>query len=119
MKIYGHRKHRYENMATNAVTFIPGRDWVEVPDGIGKIILEGHPDKLCDVTNEDNPSEHVCPLTAIPDPIMTSEAAAVYDRIVTDEEPVVVKPRLSGQKRKLRTKGLRRSLQARRAHAEK
>ena len=36
---------------------------MEVPDEVAEIVLTGHPAKLCDVTDEENPGAHKCAKT--------------------------------------------------------
>ena len=63
MKVFAHRAHSYLDRARGQEYVIPQGAWREVPDGVGLLITEAHPGKLCDVSSEDNPDRHTCPLT--------------------------------------------------------
>lgn len=110
MRIYGHREHRFDNRATHGEIRIPRNASVEVDDAIGAMLVAAHPDKLCDVTAEADPSAHVCP--------KTETANQYYEHRMMEQPPQttdMVPVKYSRQKRKLLKAAQHRSVIARRA----
>jgi hypothetical protein len=103
MLVYAHAYHEYIDRARRVSYVIrPGR-CRELPDDLARLLLQAHPQKLCDVTDEADPGEHRCALT-------------LYDTTVITEPPVdrAMRPRYSRQK-KMQIKATRkRSLRFRR-----
>lgn len=110
MRVFAHRLHIYEDRAHHSYLQIPAGGWKEVDDELAKRLLAAHPGKLCDVTIETEPNNHVCPVNAI----INAERQQMENRMMT--EPVlstVPTTRLSGQKRKLLRQAKARSRIAR------
>mgnify|MGYP001595998958 CR=1 FL=1 len=63
MLVYAHLEHRYEERASHTVYVLPAGTWRDMPDGVGQLLVEAHPDKLCDVSPEQDPDRHVCSLS--------------------------------------------------------
>ena len=105
MLLFAHRGHSYEDRATRQLYMIVQGTYREVPDPIGLLLLNAHPDKLCDVTGEADPGKHICPKTGSGD----YEHAMVQSPPLTTE----LRPKLSRQKREMRRNAKKRSLRAR------
>jgi len=107
MKVFAHRLHIYEDRARHSILQIPQNGWKEVPDELGHFLLEAHPMKLCDVTNETDPDAHTCPIT--------DQERQVYEHRMMEEptQDTMLKPRLSQQKRTLLKQAKHRSRTAR------
>jgi len=59
-KVFAHRSHTYTDAGRHVDYGFPAGTFVEVPEEVAAIVLHGHPAKLCDVTNEENPGAHTC-----------------------------------------------------------
>ena len=63
--VFSHgQPHVYEDRATHVVYLVGQDTYREVPDDVAAVLLRGHPDKLCDVTDETEPELHRCRLTS-------------------------------------------------------
>ena len=74
MLIYARVAHRYHDLGKKTSYWFPERGWTEVPDPIGRIVLEGHPTKLVNITDEPDPNEATARLndaTPAPEPVAT------------------------------------------------
>lgn len=107
MKVFAHRKHRFFDARRGQLYVIPACTWKELPDEVAGEIISGHPDKVCDVTEETEPNNHTCPKTE----------QAKYETTVIQAPPVntmmVPVVRKSAQKRNLEKRAKHRSRRAR------
>lgn len=62
MKLYAHCYHLYEVRRECRCQLNVGTV-TELPDDIGMAILEAHPGKVCNVTDDPLPEQHYCPLS--------------------------------------------------------
>lgn len=65
MKVFAHQHHVYEDLARHRTyTFNPGQV-LDCPDEVGRLVTRAHPQKLCDVSNEEHPEKHRCKWTKL------------------------------------------------------
>jgi len=62
--VYAHKQHRYEDVASGTVYQFQVGIVLDVNEEVGRVVVEGHPGKLCDVSSELKPGEHSCELSA-------------------------------------------------------
>ena len=105
MFLFAHRGHSYEDRARKVLYVIPIGICRELPDEVGALLLRAHPEKLCDVSREDNPAAHSC----------KKSVGAVHQDTVVAAPPLdtMVRPRMSRQKRQTLKEAKRRSCTAR------
>ena len=108
MKVFAHGIH-HEYLPTGfrgSIYFIPANGWEDLPDEVGRLLIAAHPNKLCDVSLENEPAGHSCQLSRR-EPVATT---------MLPEPPVdtMVKPRLSAQKLRQQKEAMKRSIAARR-----
>ena len=105
MLLFAHRAHSYEDRARKVLYVVATGACRELPDEIGALLLRAHPEKLCDVSREDNPAEHRC----------EKSVGAVHQDTIMAAPPVdtMVRPRMSRQKRQTLKEAKRRSRTAR------
>ena len=105
MLVFAHRGHIYEDRARKVLYAIPVGVCRELPDEIGALLLRAHPEKLCDVSREDNPAVHRC----------EKSVGAVHQDTIMVAPPLdtMVRPRMSRQKRQTLKEAKRRSRTAR------
>ena len=48
-------RHMYEDRAANVVYMIPANGCLEVPDTVGRMLIDAHPTKLCDADADEPP----------------------------------------------------------------
>lgn len=104
MKVFAHRQHRYYDAGSRQLYIVPGGTWRELPERVASVLLAGHPDKLCDVSGEDNPDRHTC-----------DKGGYETTVIVAPPQTTVMQPRVrkSRQKQKLEKQAKHRSRLAR------
>ncbi len=104
MKVFAHRKHRFYDAGRRQLYILPAGMWKELPDEVAGEMFSGHPDKLCNVSDEENPDSHVC-------------TKAQYETTVVQAPPqttmMIPKVRKSAQKRRLEQQAKHRSRRAR------
>ncbi len=110
MKLYAHWTHTYYDRATHQQYVLPSGEWREVPEDIGRMFVEALPEKMCNVTNEGNPSNHRCATTDR----LAEQARGYADRQIVPPETTQEMPaRMSPQKRQLEKDAKKRSRRAR------
>lgn len=115
-KVFAHRLHSYADRAKHVDYGFPPGIWREVPDEVAEIVLAGHPAKLCDVTNEENPDAHICEKTEqvkVSMPVAVIQAMPAGPPLDRQLKPV----RLSKQNRIKLKAAKKRSRVVRLAHA--
>ena len=107
MRVFAHGPHIYEDRATHTTYVLPVSTWREIPDGVGQLLIAAHPNKLCDVSGEDNPDSHEC--------LLTLPARLEYEHRMMEAPPMTTAagPKLSRQRRTVLKHAKRRSRLAR------
>ncbi len=108
--IFAHDSHRYTHAATHTdYTFGPNT-WKDVPEEVGNYILQVHPNKLCNITGDDDPESHFCDLSDHYDLIRLEEMEEIEASYTPPDNKL---QKMSGQKRIIYRKQLKHSRRAR------
>jgi len=73
MRLYAHISHNYDDRARRHFYVFAKDSCTDVPDDVGRLLLEHHPSRFCDVTDDSDPYHHDC---------------SYYDHTMMEEPPL-------------------------------